>query len=170
MEAHRQKYVPQFAPVDEPAKQTPYRHRLTGGSVQQGLSVAGDVRDSHQFGRATDKRYSLDLTEESAMRITLFLFIACFPGLSSAKTPWPENFKTKNIAQCTERMTIMGLSKETASSYCSCLVNAMEKEFGVEDYVPMAQAKPNPKGSENDRKLESIISECKEKTRPQLAQ
>ena len=30
-----------------------------GGSVQQGLSVAGDVRDSIQLGSATDKRYSL---------------------------------------------------------------------------------------------------------------
>ena len=57
VDAHRQRYVPQFAPLDGRAKQTP--HRLTGGSVQQGLSVAGDVRDSNQFGRATDKRYSL---------------------------------------------------------------------------------------------------------------
>jgi hypothetical protein len=56
MGTHRRRYVPQFAPVDGRAKQTPYRHRLTGGLVQQGLSVAGDVRDSSQFGRATDKR------------------------------------------------------------------------------------------------------------------
>ena len=60
VDAHRQRYVPQFAPADVQAKQTPYYlHRLTGGLVQQGLSVAGDDRDSNQFGSATDKRYSL---------------------------------------------------------------------------------------------------------------
>ncbi len=59
VDAHRQSYVPQFAPADRRAQQTPYRHRLTSGLVQQGLSVAGDVRDSNQFGCATDKRYSL---------------------------------------------------------------------------------------------------------------
>ena len=59
--AHQQRYVPQFAPIVGRTKQTPYRHRLTGGSVQQGLSVAGDVRDSSPFCGATDKRYSLDL-------------------------------------------------------------------------------------------------------------
>jgi len=42
-------------------KQTAYRHRLTGDLVQQGLSVAGDVRECTQFGSATDKRYSLYL-------------------------------------------------------------------------------------------------------------
>ena len=57
--AHQQRYVPQFAPIVGRTKQTPYRHRLTGGSVQQGLSVAGDVRDSSPFCGATDKRYSL---------------------------------------------------------------------------------------------------------------
>lgn len=56
VDAHRQRYVPQFAPEDTSAKQTPYCHRLTGGLVQQGLSVAGDIRDSNQFGSATDKR------------------------------------------------------------------------------------------------------------------
>ena len=50
------------------------------------------------------------------MRFALFLFIACCPGLSSAKTPWPENVKTKHIGQCTERMVTKGLSKKTASS------------------------------------------------------
>lgn len=104
------------------------------------------------------------------MRFALFLFIACCPGLSSAKTPWPENVKTTNIGQCTERMVTKGLSKQTASSYCSCLVNAMEKEFGIEEYVSMAKAKPNPKGSENDRKLHSIMSECTRETRPRLTQ
>jgi dienelactone hydrolase len=67
--AHRQKYVPQFAPVGEQAKQTPYRDRPTGGSVQQGLSVAGDVRDSYQLGGAIDKRYSLGLTSASSRSI-----------------------------------------------------------------------------------------------------
>jgi hypothetical protein len=46
----------------------------------------------------------------------------------------------------------------------------MEKEFGIEEYVPMAKAKPNPKGSENDRKLHSIMSECTRETRPRLTQ
>ena len=59
VDAHRQRYVPQFAPADGRAKQIPYRNRLTGGLVQQGLSVAGDVRGCTQFGSATDKRYSL---------------------------------------------------------------------------------------------------------------
>lgn len=103
------------------------------------------------------------------MRIILFLFIACCPGLSNAKTPWPENLKARDIAQCTERMTAKGLSKESAPTYCSCLVNAMEKEFGMEEHTAMTQAKPNPKGSENDRKLAFIVSECTEKTRPRLA-
>ena len=104
------------------------------------------------------------------MRIILFLIIACCHGLGNAKTPWPENLKTKNIAQCTERMTVKGLSKETAPGYCSCLANAMEKAFGVEEYTAMTQAQPNPKGSENDRKLASIVSECVARTRPRLAQ
>ena len=68
MDAHRQRYVPQFAPEDRPAKQIPYRHRLAGGLVQQGLSVAGDVRDSNQIGCAPDKRYSLGRTNHVPIR------------------------------------------------------------------------------------------------------
>jgi hypothetical protein len=52
------RYVPQFRASGGWQKKTPYRHRLTGGLVQQGLSVAGGIRDGTQFGRATDKRYS----------------------------------------------------------------------------------------------------------------
>jgi hypothetical protein len=103
------------------------------------------------------------------MRIALFLFIACCPGLSDAKTPWPENVKTTNVVQCADRMVGRGLSKESASRYCSCLVDAMAKEFGFEEYAVMARAKPDPNGSENDRKLESMVSECTEKARPRLA-
>jgi hypothetical protein len=62
--------VPQFVPVDGRAKQTPYRHRLTGGLVQQGLSVAGDVYDSNRFGRATDKRYSLGIGISQFLALT----------------------------------------------------------------------------------------------------
>ena len=36
----RQQYVPQFRQSGWQQKQTPYRNRLTGGLVQQGLSVA----------------------------------------------------------------------------------------------------------------------------------
>ena len=36
----RQQYVPQFRQSGRQQKQTPYRNRLTGGLVQQGLSVA----------------------------------------------------------------------------------------------------------------------------------
>ena len=55
----RQQYVPQFTQSGRQQKQTPYRNRLTGRLVQQGLSVAGDVRECIEFGSATDKRYSL---------------------------------------------------------------------------------------------------------------
>jgi len=58
--AHRSpKYVPQFMQSGGQQEQTLYRHRLASDLVQQGLSVAGDVRECTQFGSATDKRYSL---------------------------------------------------------------------------------------------------------------
>ena len=60
----RQQYVPQFTQSGRQQKQTPYRHRLTGRLVQQGLSVAGDVRECIEFGSATDKRYSLGRNAE----------------------------------------------------------------------------------------------------------
>ena len=93
-------------------------------------------------------------------RIFLVLLLAVLPSLAIAKTPWPKEAKNSYIARCSDRMATQGLSKENASSYCSCVADGMDKEFGMEEYKEMMNAQPNPRGSPNDRRLYSVTSAC----------
>jgi hypothetical protein len=90
-------------------------------------------------------------------RILLLLLL---PGFAIAKTPWPKEAKNSYIARCSDTMTNQGLSKQNASSYCSCVADGMDKEFGIEEYKQMMNAQPNPRGSPEDRRLYSVTSAC----------
>jgi len=90
----------------------------------------------------------------------LLLLIALIPHLAIAKTPWPHDAKNSCISRCADSMSAQGLSKQNATSYCSCAADGMEKEFGMEEYKQMMNAQPNPRGSSDDRRLHSAVSAC----------
>jgi hypothetical protein len=100
------------------------------------------------------------------MRNFVVLLIAVVPCLAIAKTPWPKDAKDSYIARCSDSMAAQGLSKQTASSYCSCAADGMDKEFGMEEYKQMMNAQPNPRGSPDDRRLFKVMSVCQKYLRP----
>lgn len=93
------------------------------------------------------------------MRV-LLLLIALAPSFVIAKTPWPKDAKISYLSRCADSMSAQGLAKHNAASYCSCVADGMEKEFGMEQYKEMMDAQPNPRGSLNDRRLHGAISAC----------
>ena len=94
------------------------------------------------------------------MRIILVVLTTFLCGIAIAKTPWPKDAKAAYIARCSESMSTQGLPKQKASSYCSCVTDGMEKEFGMEEYKEMMAAQPNPRGSSHDRRLHTVMSAC----------
>ncbi len=73
---------------------------------------------------------------------------------------WPPAAKQAYIERCAESMSSQGLEPKTAKSYCSCVANGMEKEFGRKEYDRMMKAQPNPKGDQYDRRLYKVLSGC----------
>ena len=76
------------------------------------------------------------------------------------KTPWQKPAKAAYVDRCVSSMTSQGLPKQYASSYCSCIADGMEKEFGMEEYDHMMKAQPNAAGSSYDKRLYRVFQSC----------
>jgi hypothetical protein len=88
--------------------------------------------------------------------------VSIFISLNAiAATPWPEGIKESYIDRCADSLSSQGLGEKVAKSYCSCIANGMNNEFGLEEYKSMMKAQPNPNGSNYDRRLYKVFSACK---------
>jgi hypothetical protein len=76
------------------------------------------------------------------------------------KTAWPTSTKVAWINRCVSSLVSQGVSDQHARTYATCIANAPEKEFGMEEYDQMMKASPNPKGSEYDRRLDKVFKSC----------
>jgi hypothetical protein len=90
--------------------------------------------------------------------VALVLLVA--PGLVAARTLWPESVKLAYIERCAESMASQGLLLKTAKSYCSCIADGMNNEFGMEEYDQMMKAEPKSNGSPYDQRLYRAFSAC----------
>lgn len=79
---------------------------------------------------------------------------------SASGGTWPAAEKHAYIQRCASSMVSQGLSPPTGKSYCACIANGMEKEFGIQEYAQMMNAQPNPKGTSYDRRLYRVFKSC----------
>lgn len=79
-----------------------------------------------------------------------------------AADKWPTSAQWAYIDRCSGSFRSQGLSAEMARSYCTCITEGMEAEFGIQEYDEMMQADPSPEGDEYDRRLYEVLVSCQE--------
>lgn len=73
---------------------------------------------------------------------------------------WPNGAKRSYVERCSSSMASQGLPTSKAQSYCGCIANGMEREFGMKEYNQMMKAQVNPNGSSYDKRLYNILKAC----------
>lgn len=98
-----------------------------------------------------------------SMKLFAFVVTILFSVNVWANDFWPVGAKNSYVDRCSQSMQSQGLSGSKARSYCSCLADGMESEFGMREYDAMMRAQPNPNGTSIDRRLYKVAAACGKK-------
>jgi hypothetical protein len=121
------------------------------GSSSEGETLRreiADLRAENAALRAEVERLKFGLADRETPR-------------NDPRSPWPKGVREAYIERCSKDVVTQGLPPDNAASFCRCFAEGLAAEFGVDEYLQMMQAQPNPNGTEYDRRLYKIITSCR---------
>jgi hypothetical protein len=89
----------------------------------------------------------------------IILVFQIYPTFA-AQGDWQQSAKDTYVARCSKSMIKNGLPTDKATGYCRCAVDGLEVEYGKKDYDAMMRARPNPQGTDADRRLYKVLKGC----------